>query len=174
MRAEVTVDKLRRFIEALGNAAKGPGRVYLTGAATALIEGWRAMSVDLDLKMDPEPPGAFEAIARLKDELDINVELAAPDEFVPALPGWQDRSRFMATHGQVSFYEYDPYGSVLAKIERDHDRDRADVREYLARGLVDPARLRALYAQAVPQLVRYPDVDAAALEEKIARALARP
>jgi hypothetical protein len=42
MRAEVTVDKLRRFIEALGNAAKGPGRVYLTGAATALIEGWRA------------------------------------------------------------------------------------------------------------------------------------
>src|SRR5262249_11861094 len=120
MRGEGTVEKLRRFIEALGNAARGPGRGYLTGAATALIEGWRTMSVDLDLKLDPEPPGVFEAIARLKDEQDISVELAAPDDFVPALPGWQDRSRFVATHGPVSFYEYDPYGQVLAKIARGH------------------------------------------------------
>jgi uncharacterized nucleotidyltransferase DUF6036 len=172
MRAEVTAEKLRRFIEALGNAAQGPGRVYLTGAATALLEGWRAMSVDLDLKMDPEPPGAFEAIARLKDELDISVELAAPDQFVPPLPGWQERSRFIATHGPVSFYEYDPYGQVLAKIARDHDRDRLDVREYLARGLVDPDRFRALYAQVVPQLIRYPRIDQAALEKRIDRALA--
>jgi len=172
MRAEVTVDKLRRFIVALGNAAKGPGRVYLTGAATALLEGWRTMSVDLDLKMDPEPPGAFEAIARLKDELDISVELAAPDQFVPPLPGWQDRSRFIAAHGPVSFYEYDPYGQVLAKIARDHDRDRLDVREYLARGLVDPERFRSLYAQVVPLLIRYPRLDRAALEKRIDRALA--
>lgn len=174
MRGEVTVEKLRRFIEALGNAAKGPGRVYLTGAATALLEGWRTTSIDLDLKLEPEPPGVFEAIARLKEELDINVELASPDDFVPALPGWQDRSRFVATHGKVSFYEYDPYGQVLAKIERDHERDRLDVRQYLERGLVDPVRFRELHAQVAPQLIRYPSVDAVALGERIDRALARP
>ena len=74
MRAEVTADKLRRFLEALGQRAKGPGSVYLTGGAVALLEGWRATTVDVDLKLDPEPEGAFEIIAVLKDELDLNVD----------------------------------------------------------------------------------------------------
>src|SRR5688572_27603305 len=103
MRAEVTVDKLRHFLEALGQRAKGPGTVYLTGGAVALLEGWRGSTVDVDLKLDPEPAGIFDAIAALKDELDLNVELAAPDQFVPALPGWRERSRFVAKHGPVSF-----------------------------------------------------------------------
>ena len=76
-------------MEAFGREATGPGRVYLTGGSTAVLEGWREATVDVDLKLDPEPAGAFEAIAHLKDTLDINVELAAPDQFVPPLPGWQ-------------------------------------------------------------------------------------
>jgi hypothetical protein len=44
-----------------------------------VLVGWRGTTIDVDLKMSPEPEGAFEAIAALKDELDINVELAAPD-----------------------------------------------------------------------------------------------
>jgi hypothetical protein len=171
MRAEVTVDKLRRFLEALGERAKGPGTVYLTGGAVALLEGWRGTTVDVDLKLDPEPAGIFEAIAALKDELDLNVELAAPDQFVPALPGWRERSRFVATHGQVSFYEYDPYGLALSKIARGLDRDLADVRQLISRGLVDPPTFRELYTAAAPQLVRYPRLDPGALQVKIDRAL---
>jgi hypothetical protein len=30
------------------------------------------------MRMDPEPAGVFEALAALKDELDINIELASP------------------------------------------------------------------------------------------------
>ena len=44
-----------------------------------MLIGWRETTVDADLKLDPEPAGVFEAIARLKDSLDINVELSAPD-----------------------------------------------------------------------------------------------
>ena len=174
MRAEVTADKLRRFLEALGQRTRGPGSVYLTGGAVALLEGWRATTVDVDLKLDPEPGGAFETIAVLKDELDLNVELAAPDQFVPELPGWRERSRFIARHGQVSFYQYDPYGMALSKIARGLDRDLADVRQMVARGLVEPAKLRELYALVVPRLVRYPRLDASDLQEKIDRALQRP
>jgi len=171
MRTEVTADKLRRFLEALGQRVTGPGSVYLTGGAVALLEGWRATTVDVDLKLDPEPAGVFEAIAALKDELDLNVELAAPDQFVPALQGWRERSRFISRHGPVSFYEYDPYGLALSKIARGLDRDLGDVRQLLDRGRVEPAKLRELYTAAVPQLVRYPRLDAAALQEKIDRAL---
>ena len=66
---------------------------------SAVLMGWREMTLDVDLKADPEPAGFFEALPRLKDELDINIELASPDQFVPALPGWVERSPFIADHG---------------------------------------------------------------------------
>lgn len=69
----------------LGEEARGARRVYLVGGASAVIIGWRETTVDVDLKPDPEPPGVFEAIARAKDILNIDVELA-PDEFIPPLP----------------------------------------------------------------------------------------
>jgi hypothetical protein len=57
MRAETTRAKLETFMAALGKHARGPGRIYLTGGATAVLYGWREMTIDVDLKPDPEPPG---------------------------------------------------------------------------------------------------------------------
>lgn len=59
---------------ALGNSVKGTGHVYLTGGATALLHGWRDTTIDVDLKANPEPAGFFEAIASLKDSLDVNID----------------------------------------------------------------------------------------------------
>ncbi len=67
MRRETDRSKLEAFIDALGNRVTGPGRIYLTGGATAVLHGWRSMTIDIDLKGDPEPSGFFEAIAALKD-----------------------------------------------------------------------------------------------------------
>jgi len=55
--------KLEEFMEALGQRVKGPGTIYLTGGASALLFGWRAKTIDVDIKADPEPRGLFEAIA---------------------------------------------------------------------------------------------------------------
>ena len=71
-------------MQELAKAAKSPGKVYFTGGATALLLGFREQTIDIDLKLDPEPKGAFEAIAVLKDQLNLNVELASPDDFIPA------------------------------------------------------------------------------------------
>src|SRR5690606_23320342 len=110
-----TADRVRRLLEALGRQCRGPGRIYLTGGGTAVLYGWRESTADVDLKLDPEPEGAFSAIRELKDRLDVNVELASPDDFIPPLPGWQGRSLFIARHGRVDFFHYDPYAQVLAK-----------------------------------------------------------
>ena len=144
---------------ALGSAAKSPGRIYLTGGATALLHGWRASTVDVDLKADPEPQGMFEAIASLKDTLDVNVELASPDQFIPELPGWRERSSFIAAHGPVEFFHYDFYSQALAKLQRGHERDLIDVGAMVARGLVEPMKLRELFAAIEPALIRFPGVD---------------
>ncbi|MDQ3198340.1 MAG: hypothetical protein M3Q46_03985 [Verrucomicrobiota bacterium] len=74
MRSESDKHRIENFISALGERVRGAGRIYLTGGATAVLYGWRTMTIDIDLKADPEPAGLFEAIALLKDELDVNVE----------------------------------------------------------------------------------------------------
>jgi len=59
------------------------------------------------------------------------------DHFIPELPGWQDRSPFIERKGTVSFHHYDFYAQALAKIERGHAQDEADVDEMMRRGAVD-------------------------------------
>ncbi|MCK9587858.1 MAG: hypothetical protein WC076_08715 [Terrimicrobiaceae bacterium] len=159
MRAETDRGKLEVFFEALGNRVSGEGRVYLTGGATAVLYGWRSMTIDVDIKGAPEPNGFFEAIAALKDELDINIELASPDLFIPALPDWRERSLFIGRHGHVEFFHYDPYSQALAKIERGHGRDAGDVRALLDLGLIDRSRLLEYFLAIEKELIRYPAID---------------
>src|SRR5215212_6427717 len=99
MRRKVTTATLQQFMEELAAAAKSPGKVYLTGGATALLLGFREQTIDIDLKLDPEPEGAFEAIAVLKNRLNLNVELASPDDFIPRAGDWRECSRHIASIG---------------------------------------------------------------------------
>jgi len=159
--------KVRELMRRLGEEARGSGRVYLVGGASAVIIGWRETTVDVDLKLDPEPPGVFEAIARAKDVLDINVELAAPDEFIPPLPDWQARSPFITRHGSVDFLHYDFYAQALAKIERGHELDRHDIRAMYDHRLIDPDRLSAFWESIQPGLVRYPAIEPDVFRAKV-------
>ena len=160
-------------MQALGRLSRGPGRVYFTGGATAVLKGWRDATVDVDLKLDPEPAGVFEAIARLKDELNLNVELASPDQFIPDPPGSAERAEFIGREGAVEFYHYDFYAQALAKIERGHARDLGDVEAMLERGYVERRQLEQLFDAIEPQLLRFPGIDPAAFRAKVRRVLDR-
>lgn len=167
MRDSLDTATLMRFMEEIGKAARGPGRIYLVGGAAALLLGIREKTIDIDIKLDPEPQGVFETIAVLKKSLRINVELASPDQFVPALPDWEGRSEFIARKGQVDFYVYDYYGQALAKIQRGHALDVVDVDAYVTLGKVDPHRLRDLFVTVMPDLLRYPAVDRDELASRV-------
>jgi hypothetical protein len=117
------------------------------------------MTVDVDIKADPEPSGFFEAIATLKDELSVNIELASPSDFIPELPNWRERSIFIARHGLLDFYHYDPYSQALSKLERGHSRDQADVEAMLRDGLIQKNLLLEFFSQIEPLLIRYPSLD---------------
>ena len=167
MRAASDATKIERLMQGIGRLAKGPGRVYLVGGASAVTIGWRPTTVDADLKLDPEPEGVFDAIAKLKGELDMNVELAAPDDFIPPLPGWKERSRFIVRQGQVDFFHYDFYAQALAKIERGHTMDLEDARQMTARGLIDVVELAHRFDAIAPDIVRYPAIDPDAFRAKV-------
>lgn len=167
MRPPVTGEKIGKLMIALGRSVTGPGAIFFTGGVTALLHGWRETTIDIDLKALPEPPGLYEALAQLKEQENVNIELASPDDFIPELPGWRERSLFIARHGGIDFYHYDPYAQALAKIERGHARDRADVASMLDQKLVERDKLRELHLQIEPGLVRYPAIDAQAFRRAV-------
>lgn len=145
-------------MKSLGRVSKTESRVYFTGGVTAVLFGWRETTVDVDLRFEPELDEIFRALPEIKESLEINVELAAPPDFIPPLPGWETRSKYIGSEGKVSFYHYDLYSQALSKIERGHVQDKADVRSMLREGLIEKDRLAELFREIEPQLYRYPAI----------------
>lgn len=167
MRRALDAGRIREFMASLGQEATTVGRLYFTGGASAVLVGWRQSTVDVDIKLDPETDPVFRALPRLKERLEMNVELAAPDQFIPELPGWQERSVFISQQGRLTYLHYDFYAQALSKIQRGHDQDRQDVREMIERGLVEKAELRRLFEAIEPQLYRFPAIDPAAFRAAV-------
>jgi len=167
MRPLVDAQRVERFLETLGRLARSPVRIFLTGGASAVLEGWRETTVDVDLKMVPDTDELLRAIPRLKEELGINVELAAPDQFIPELPGWSERSRFIRQVQKTSFFHYDFYAQALSKLERGYAKDLGDVRELARSRRIEPDELLRLFAAIEPQLYRYPAIDPATFRHAV-------
>jgi hypothetical protein len=167
MRGLVTQELTELFFKRIGESVKERGTIFLNGGATALFYGARQQTLDIDLKIDLEPKGIFEAIAILKEEIQINIELASPDQFLPPLPGWRERSIFIGIYGNISFYHYDLYSQVLSKIERGHGQDLLDVDFYFKKGLVEKEQLKTLFSQIESECIRYPAIDIKSLKKKL-------
>ena len=167
MRALADAERIRSFLRELGARARHDLRLYLTGGATAVLHGWRPATLDVDIKLVPDSDEVLRAIPELKESLRINVELASPDDFIPELPGWQDRSPFVSREGRISVHHYDLYSQALAKIERGHAQDLADAEEMVRRGLVDPSELSRLFREIEPRIYRYPALDPASFRRRV-------
>lgn len=173
MRGPVTPGRLRALMVELARGAPRhqPGHVYFVGGSTAVWAGWRASTLDVDLHGDPEL--LFRNIQEIKERLDLNIEFARPEDFVPALGGTEGRHVFIEKIGNVSFYDHDPYAQAFSKIVRGFDRDLRDAESFVASRMVDPRRLQALVHQIpVTAYARYPalsrDAVVAAIDDFVA------
>lgn len=167
MREAVDAERIRRFMRQLAIRSHATGRVYLTDGASAVLLDWRMSTVDVVLTMIPDDDRIMRVIPELKESLQINVELASPAHFISPLPGWEERSPFIAREASLDFHHYDFYSQCLSKIERGHRKDLLDVASMLSSGLVEPRRLLALFEQIEPQLYRYPAIDAKVFREAV-------
>ena len=123
-------------------------RVYIVGGGTAVHAGWRDSTIDADLYCERDE--VFRDIQRIKERLELNVEFARPEHFVPALAGSEDRHVFVKTVGNVTFYHYDPYAQLLSKVVRGFRRDMEDAQSFLESGMVDADRFR-LVVHRIPE-----------------------
>lgn len=88
------------------------------------------------------------------------------------MPGWKERSAFIARQGRLSFYHYDFYAQALSKIRRGHALDRQDVGEMISRGLITRDELRRRFEQIEPQLYRFPAIDPERFRKDLEEAVA--
>lgn len=158
-------------MSALSEETEQETRVYFAGGASAVLFGWRATTIDVDLRIVPESDRLLRAMPLLKESLELNIELASPADFIPEVPGWAERSHFIGKQGRLSFFHYDFYSQALAKIERGHAQDRDDVEEMLRRGLVEPARALEYFDEIEPELYRYPAIDPASFRRAVNSAI---
>jgi hypothetical protein len=159
VRALADSARIERLMEEWGRSAAVAGNVYLTGGATAVLNGWRDSTVDVDVKLVPDRDELLQQIPRIKESLDINIELASPADFIPVPQGWEERSPLIRQVGQLTFRHFDPTAQALSKAERGHVQDRQDVADLLASGLVTAAGARAQFEQVEPLLYRFPAID---------------
>lgn len=132
-----------------------------------MLLGWRATTVDVDIELVPEQDAVLRAVPRLKEELSINVELASPGHFIPLPAGWEERSLLAEQRQLLAVYHFDPYSQALAKLERDHARDREDVRVLIDSGLVNPTRLIAYFEEIEAGLYLFPAIDPGAFRARV-------
>ena len=131
-----------------------------------MYQGWRPSSIDADLYSDCED--VFQDVQGIKERLNLNIEFARPEDFVPPLRGTDGRHAYIETLGRVSFYHYDPYAQAFSKIVRGFERDLEDASSFLRSGMVDGAKLRALVG-GIPEsaYARYPSLSPAAVRRAL-------
>lgn len=159
MRRPADKDRIRRLGRELGKAVAPGTRMYLTGGATAVLEGWRDSTVDIDVRFEPDSDAALSRIRDLKEELEINVELASPLDFLPALDGWRERSHFRFREGNLEVFDFDLYSQALSKLERGFELDLNDVGHMVSSGQVDPHELLRLLEDIEAETFRFPSVN---------------
>lgn len=168
MREEFTRERLQSLMKELARTAprRGSYCVYLVGGGTAVGLGWRRSSIDVDLYSDQDQ--VFRDIQGVKERLNMNIEFARPENFVPPLKGTTDRHVFIETVSPVSFYHYDPYAQLLSKVVRGFQRDRDDARQFIRSGMVDPEKFGSLVS-AIPDsaYAGYPSLSRSGVEKAV-------
>jgi len=151
----------------LASRARSKGKVYFTGGATALLLGAASKPLIWTSNLRRNPSGVFEAIGRLKNELDINVELAAPDDFIAVTDDWPEKSVLIKAIGPLEFYHFDLRAQALSKIERGHQQDLKDASFFVKHGEITGEEFWTYFLAVKPKLIRYPAIDADGLERKV-------
>lgn len=141
--------------------------MYLTGGATAVLLGWRDSTIDVDIKLVPKTDELLRSIPDLKERLEINVELASPDHFIPVREGWESRSPFVVDSGCLTVRHFELCAQAVGKLERAHAQDLADVQAMIDRGLVTSQEILEYFDVIRPHLYLFPAIDPASFERSV-------
>ena len=161
MRHNVTKADIEKFLDALGKSFRKPGRLYLADSAALVHFGLRPGStMDIDVAIEaPDEDEMVMAIRKLVEKMQINVEFAAPGDFIPLPIHWMDQARYVGRYGSIDVFYFDFYSLALSKISRGNDRDLIDVKLLLQQKLITLEDLDAAYSEVLPRMGKRPYIN---------------
>lgn len=162
MRPNVDKQAIESFLQQLGRTFRKPGRLYLVGGAALVHAGVRlGFTQDIDIQVGGANEGEFIiGIQRLIQQMQINIEFASPQDFIPLPSQWEAHAQYVSRYGQIDVFYFDFYSIALSKIERGTTRDIEDVKLLVQQQRIELDELDAAYQEVFAQLGkgRYPKI----------------
>ncbi len=154
MRPPVDKAQIENFLKNLGRTFRKPGRLYLVGGAALVHMGIRQGSTeDIDVQAFGENSGEMvNAIRQLVQQMNINVEGASPETFIPLPKQWMALSKFVGRYGAIDVFYFDFYSIALTKILRGNTRDINDVKLLVQKKVITLQELDAAYQEVFPEV----------------------
>ena len=155
---QITGHELAEFLNLLARCYRFNGRLYLVGGSSLILVSSKVSTLDIDLKIEtaPEHHGEFlRCLRQVSRQLQVPVEEASPDQFIPLPPGHSERHQFIGRYGSLDVFHFDFYSIALSKIHRGNEKDFADVVHMITQNLIEFSRLREYFAAILPQLATF-------------------
>lgn len=126
--AHIESDKIRAFLQTLGQRYTQPATLFLLGGSALCLLGNPRSTVDIDYIGDDINPNDLQrAMADIAEEMRIEVEPVPLAQFIPLPPNAEERCIFVDQFGALTVYVFDPYSIALSKLDRGFDTDIEDV-----------------------------------------------
>ena len=152
---QISADQLEQFLVQVGRCYRHPGRLYLVGGSSLILVNAKESTLDVDIQFDVDDIHLNQFIQCLRDtarRLQIPVEQAAPDQFIPLPDGYEQRHQFIGRYGLLEVFHYDFYSVALSKLYRGNEKDFADISSLLDQALIDFETFHAQYVEILPQI----------------------
>jgi hypothetical protein len=156
--AAVTEQIIIEFLTRLGATYQSPAILYLLGGSALCLLGSprRTEDIDYTFALPEEQLKDLEAtIQQLADEMELELELAPIDEFIPLPLDADKRHQSIGRYGNLRVYTYDPYSIALSKIARGFDADLEDILFLLNKDLIEMTQLEEFVTAAIPDALGF-------------------
>ena len=147
---------ITNFLQRLDAAFHRPGRLYLIGETTQVVEGWQRWTEEIEFTAevaDNDRTNFDTAVERVRRELRINVWDESPGDVIPLPAGYEDRARRVESirteHLQV--LHFDPCSVAFRYIARGSEPDYHLVLGYLEHGWLTIEEMGARLEDLLPR-----------------------
>jgi hypothetical protein len=147
----VTKQQVEQFLQDLGRAVRGRGRMYLLGGA-ALVHARVRCKPTQDIGLVVTRGDLYQAARKVAQAMNIPIEFTSLSLWIPLPRQWETRSRYVGRYGKIDVFYLDFYAVALSKMNRGNDRDINDVKLLLQQGLLSLAGLDAAYGEVVANM----------------------
>jgi len=153
LRQGVNRERISLLLREVGQRYHQPARLHLVGGTSLVFEGYRELTLDVDLTIEVSVDDHSQLVRTLQEimlALDINIEEASPGDFIPLPAGYAERHEFIGRFGQVDVFHFDWYSNALSKIERGRQQDLKDVVAMLQHERIEWSRLDSMFHEILP------------------------